>query len=463
MVVSKRASQADSYVRLICQVVETVDAVADAAIEVEVEINLAQVVRIVLLRLLLPESEVLDKRNMFDKKRAAIQYTADNTPSEDSLQVHCIKREFERASLSVSQKMLEVSARSVIPPKVEIRKPATGNKNPDTEIKGAKFNNMNKWNWTADVGEEYAKAPVDSLETLGIEFNITSGQEKYEVIDINLRKGLQYKLYTDDGLLDTIVLAADVIHVNKATDDETSSLAAVVGSIDGDFFNYLGSMRPNDIDFEPIKDIGDMVVERLRAWFEHSMIKGKHRLPKRILYYRDGVGDSQYYEIRKSELIGIRNAYLKLHTEYTQAGSLPLSTPPTLAITAIIVTKRHHTRFFPKSTSSKQNCPPGTVVDSGVTSPYHFDFYLQSHHTLAGTARPTYYVVLENGIDLTPRQLQGFTNLLYYTFVRATLPVGYVPPTYYTDRLCDRARCYIRDAHAALKKENKERVKAAKK
>ncbi|KAK1913875.1 hypothetical protein P3342_007121 [Pyrenophora teres f. teres] len=397
----------------------------------------------------------------------------------------------KKASLSVSQKMLEVSARSVIPPKVEIRKPATGNKNPDTEIKGAKFNNMNKWNWvsseffstknklsgpvvfliernlrlfqTADVGEEYAKAPVDSLETLGIEFNITSGQEKYEVIDINLRKGLQYKLYTDDGLLDTIVLAADVIHVNKATDDETSSLAAVVGSIDGDFFNYLGSMRPNDIDFEPIKDIGDMVVERLRAWFEHSMIKGKHRLPKRILYYRDGVGDSQYYEIRKSELIGIRNAYLKLHTEYTQAGSLPLSTPPTLAITAIIVTKRHHTRFFPKSTSSKQNCPPGTVVDSGVTSPYHFDFYLQSHHTLAGTARPTYYVVLENGIDLTPRQLQGFTNLLYYTFVRATLPVGYVPPTYYTDRLCDRARCYIRDAHAALKKENKEQVKAAKK
>jgi hypothetical protein len=38
--------------------------------------------------------------------------------------------------------------------------------------------------------------------------------------------------------------------------------------------------------------IADMVVERLRAWSEHNPRKdGTLRLPRRIIYYRDGVGD----------------------------------------------------------------------------------------------------------------------------------------------------------------------------
>lgn len=42
--------------------------------------------------------------------------------------------------------------------------------------------------------------------------------------------------------------------------------------------------------------------------------------------------------------------------------------------------KRHRTRFFPtqeKDADEKANPLPGTVVDRGVTSVYHFDFYLQ--------------------------------------------------------------------------------------
>lgn len=42
--------------------------------------------------------------------------------------------------------------------------------------------------------------------------------------------------------------------------------------------------------------------------------------------------------------------------------------------------KRHRTRFFPtqvEDADDKANPLPGTVVDRGVTSVYHFDFYLQ--------------------------------------------------------------------------------------
>ncbi|KAK7182791.1 piwi domain-containing protein [Paraphaeosphaeria sporulosa] len=118
-------------------------------------------------------------------------------------------------------------------------------------------------------------------------------------------------------------------------------------------------------------------------------------------------------------------------------------------ITTVIVTRRHHTRFYPSNVinghenSRESNCSPGTCVDSGVTHPNYFEFYLQSHHPIKATARPARYFVLDNGMSLTEQQLQKFMYELCYSYVRATLPVGYAPPAYYADRLCERARCYF--------------------
>lgn len=51
-------------------------------------------------------------------------------------------------------------------------------------------------------------------------------------------------------------------------------------------------------------------------------------------------------------------------------------------ITFIVVTKRHHSRFFGASNSvvdDKGNVVPGTVIDTDVTSSERWDFYLNSH------------------------------------------------------------------------------------
>lgn len=76
-----------------------------------------------------------------------------------------------------------------------------------------------------------------------------------------------------------------------------------------------------------------------------------------------------------------------------------------MKLTAIVVAKRHHIRFFP---TEKGNCRPGTLVDRCVTSPFFQDFYLQSHHAIQGTAKPAHYFVLENGKGQTEQQLQAF-------------------------------------------------------
>ncbi len=51
-------------------------------------------------------------------------------------------------------------------------------------------------------------------------------------------------------------------------------------------------------------------------------------------------------------------------------------------ITVLIVGKRHHVRFFPTRPNDADrsgNCRAGTVIDSDITHPTEFDFYLQSH------------------------------------------------------------------------------------
>ena len=66
--------------------------------------------------------------------------------------------------------------------------------------------------------------------------------------------------------------------------------------------------------------------------------------------------------------------------------------------TVVVVGKRHHVRFFPRTEQEagdkSGNVPAGTVVDCDVTNPAEFDFYLQSHGGLLGTSRPAHYNVL---------------------------------------------------------------------
>ncbi|OAG11142.1 ribonuclease H-like protein [Paraphaeosphaeria sporulosa] len=179
-----------------------------------------------------------------------------------------------------------------------------------------------------------------------------------------------------------------------------------------------------------------MTQQRLNAFYKKS-----NRLLANVLFYSDGIDESQYARVQVTEVLGIKSGYQAF------AESTGISQDP--KITTVIVTRRHHTRFYPSNVinghenSRESNCSPGTCVDSGVTHPNYFEFYLQSHHPIKATARPARYFVLDNGMSLTEQQLQKFMYELCYSYVRATLPVGYAPPAYYADRLCERARCYF--------------------
>jgi eukaryotic translation initiation factor 2C len=88
------------------------------------------------------------------------------------------------------------------------------------------------------------------------------------------------------------------------------------------------------------------------------------------------------------------------------------------------VGKRHHTRFYPTSkdhadinprdpSKGSYNTVPGTVVDRHVTGygDKVWDFYLQPHKALQGTARPSHYIVIKNEMGFNAADLEKTVSL----------------------------------------------------
>ncbi|KAL2061612.1 hypothetical protein VTL71DRAFT_6989 [Oculimacula yallundae] len=260
--------------------------------------------------------------------------------------------------------------------------------------------------------------------------------------------------------LGTMIVGADCTHPGDQA-QERPSIAGIVATSDDSSFHYLASARLQTSKQEYIEDLRSMIKERVRVWYNSMKANTKrpvefktsdHWLPKRILFYRDGVSESQYGMVRHQELPQILAGCVDAFNEI-KAGDprnhawngfkyKPL-------ITLIVVTKRHHSRFYDKSTipSSKENLPPGTVVDTDVVTPNHVNFYLQAHESPKGTARSSHYTVLEDMCKYDMKKLQEMTNKISYTGARATKALSVCTPAQYADFLCDRLRCYMKPAY----------------
>ena len=163
----------------------------------------------------------------------------------------------------------------------------------------------------------------------------------------------------------------DVTHPSPSKNG-IPSIAAVVASMDANATKYQARVRAQRHEKgrgaqEIIIDLAAIVRELLIEFYKAN---GKLK-PSKIIFYRDGVSEGQFDQVLPHEVRAVQEACMKLEKEYRPR------------ITFIVVQKRHHTRFFCENrgdeTGKARNMPPGTTVDSGITHPYEFDFYLCSH------------------------------------------------------------------------------------
>ncbi|KAK7934231.1 hypothetical protein WMY93_005127 [Mugilogobius chulae] len=148
-------------------------------------------------------------------------------------------------------------------------------------------------------------------------------------------------------------------------------------------------------------------------------LKFNQCLPSRIIVYRDGVGDGQLHSVVNYEVAQIMEAIKSMGQDYM----------PKLSV--VVVKKRINSRFFAHVNGKVSNPPPGTVVDTDVTRPEWYDFYIVSQAVRQGSVSPTHYNVVYDTSGLKPDHMQRLTYKLchmYYNWqgiIRVPAPCQY--------------------------------------
>lgn len=180
------------------------------------------------------------------------------------------------------------------------------------------------------------------------------------------------------------------------------------------------------------------IIQDFRGIIKKQLLYFKEKngtLPKKIFYYRDGVSEGQFQFVMGEERQGIVQACQAVMPGYAPK------------LTLIIVQKRHHTRFFPGNTKigdrKNNNVPAGTIVDQVITAPNENNFFLCSHASIQGVAKPSKYCILLDEGNHSINDLQTFTYDLCHLFTRCNRTVSYPAPTYYAHLVAFRGRVYI--------------------
>ncbi|XP_011202861.2 protein piwi [Bactrocera dorsalis] len=197
--------------------------------------------------------------------------------------------------------------------------------------------------------------------------------------------------------------------VAKSTRDRSKAFGALVASMDmktnATFYSTVAECSSHDV---LANSLWPMMTKALRQYRrEHE-----NKLPTRILFYRDGVGEGSLRQVYEHE---VKDVVEKLDQEYKRCGS---EKPPMFAY--VVVSKSINTRFF---MNRGQNPTPGTIVDDVVTLPERYDFFLVSQSVRQGTVSPTSYNIVYSNIRLTPDQMQLLTykmTHLYYNWSGTT-------------------------------------------
>jgi eukaryotic translation initiation factor 2C len=315
------------------------------------------------------------------------------------------------------------------------------------------------------------KYGVQTICSVGQKLQKPKGQDMYLgnlALKFNIKGGgvvhTQRDMYPLDGKNTCMLVGIDVTHPSPGSAEGSPSIAGVVASVDELLSQWPGSLRSQKGKEEMVQGLTEMMIERLELWR-----KVNRNLPNKIIIFRDGVSEGQYNLVLDHELPPIQKAFEKLygdskkwpkvrrHNRWCFDLGLKISASiwyrrhrqyaNGLQVTIIIVGKRHHTRFYPtdnKSMDQRSGNPmPGTVVDRGATSHYLWDFFLQAHKGLQGTARPAHYVILKDELNFSQDALESFVHRICYMFNRATKAVSICPPAYYADLICERGRMYL--------------------
>ena len=216
-------------------------------------------------------------------------------------------------------------------------------------------------------------------------------------------------------LKETLIVGADVYHCKGA-----KSVASLTSQFGNNLSNSFSTSSIQRREYqEVISSVSQMILKHISNYF-----KVEKKNPKRIVFYRDGVGESFIEKILEKE---IKKIIELLDDKIGKERPL---------LTVLLVTKRIDDRFANKSNNNLINPDNGLLVADTVTKLNRASFFLIAQKVTQGTANPSNYEIIydENSFDLGV--LSKLTHDLTWNYFNWQGPVKVPSPVQYAHKLC---------------------------
>lgn len=262
-------------------------------------------------------------------------------------------------------------------------------------------------------------------ETIKRNFKSLRNIMKNVMIQISAKLGDSPWAYRNLPLMDrpTMIIGMDVCHrVGK----NKKSVLGFVASKD----KYVASYYSASVSQGEKQEIA-FSIEKLFQEAIQEFIKANGVAPERIIIYRDAVSEGQSEVTLKTEVPQLAQAIQNL----MDVGEM--ETEPSILF--LLANKRIEQRFFTQDRKFMQNPDRGLVIESEITRPDRFEFYMISHAGPTGLQCPVRYEVIKNTFtDLDPKDLYDLTNSLCYGFYNLQGAVRIPAPIMYAHTMCNQ-------------------------
>jgi len=202
------------------------------------------------------------------------------------------------------------------------------------------------------------------------------------------------------------------------------SVGALVSTTKGETYStYFSTVSIHDSGDELCRNICADFTRCLQAY---KSVNGNY--PEMIIFFRDGVGDGQLQYVAKIEVDRVVAAIQEcLHPK------LAPEEAPLPKFAYIVTTKGSSSKFFKRD--GNENPVPGTIVDSVITFPERYDFYLVPQAVRQGSVSPTSFNVIYDTTGLPADRMQRLTYKLCHMYYNYTGTVSVPAPVQYAHKL----------------------------
>ncbi|KAI9798769.1 MAG: hypothetical protein M1833_004599 [Piccolia ochrophora] len=261
----------------------------------------------------------------------------------------------------------------------------------------------------------YGKGQMQYIANIGLKVNVKLGGTNSTISEPFFKKQC------------CMLMGGDISHPSPSQmrlNPPPPSFSALTASYDRDCTAFSSVASAQVSKTQLIADFAAMA----KVLIERYKERNHGETPDSILYFRDGLSEGEFSQI--------------LNVEAAPLSKICQELPKPPKLTVVVCVKRHHTRLFPTERGDRLgNVLPGTVVENSTKN----DICLQ------GTVRPTRYAVLMDENKLSADDFQRICNNICWAYGRATTAVSVVPPVYYADQACERAKLHVYEGNSGDK------------